>query len=65
MLGMSSQASSYGISLLLIFVKHFVGHSFQNYDLFFNNIFCFIEFPNNSRFSYEAWSPTRAPFGMI
>ncbi len=26
MLGMSSQASSYGIIVLLIFIKHFVGH---------------------------------------
>jgi hypothetical protein len=50
MLGMSSQASSYEISLLLISIRHFVGHSFQNYALFFNNIFCLIKVPNNSHF---------------
>jgi hypothetical protein len=62
---MTSQASSFLISLLLISIRHFVGHSFQSNALLSNNIFCFIEFPNKSRFSNVPCILVWMPFHLI
>jgi hypothetical protein len=62
---MTSQSSSFFISLLLILIGHFVGHSFQSNVLLSNNIFCFIEFPNKSHFSDVTCILTIMPFPLI
>ncbi len=62
---MTSQASSFFISLLLISIGHFIRHSFQSNVLFSNNIFCFIEFPNKSHFLDVACILARMPFHLI
>jgi hypothetical protein len=53
------------ISLLLILIGHFVGHSFQSNVLLSNNIFCFIEFLNKSFFSDAARILIKMPFPLI
>ncbi len=62
---MTSQTSSFFISLLFISIRHFVGHSFQSNALLSNNIFCFIEFPNKSRFPDATCILTGMPFCLI
>jgi hypothetical protein len=62
---MTSQTSSFFISLLLISIVHFLRHSFQSNVLLSNNIFCFIEFPNKPRFWNVAFIFVGMPFFLI
>jgi hypothetical protein len=62
---MNSQAFSFLISLLLISIRHFVGHSFQSNALLSNNIFYLIEFSNKSCLLNATCILVGMPFRLI